>query len=201
MATATAAINQRLEGQSAAPVSWENFQRDYLSREDEFKYEWLNGIIEKTPRSMDKSQIYIFNNLIKFLFSLQRKLNIDGLLVSELDTIFAKNHRRPDIAFLTERQIEDGRLGKNVVPKFVIEVISRNDQINRVHQKMEDYRLAKVEIVWHIFPELKEIHVYRGRNMVIHQGNDLCSAKPVIEGFEIAVNDVFGSVLKNKPQK
>ena len=194
MASSATAV-QQLEGSSSAQrITWEEFQRIYLAREDEFKYEWLAGTIEKTPRDMDKSQVYIFNNLIKYLFTLQQKLKIDGILVSELDTFFNKNHRRPDIAFLTERQIEAGRLGKNVVPKFVIEIISRNDQINRVHQKMEDYRNAKVEIVWHIFPELKEIHVYRGRNMVIHKDNDLCSAEPVIEGFNISVNDVFGLV-------
>ena len=29
------------------PILWAYFERKYLSREDGFKYEWLNGTIEK----------------------------------------------------------------------------------------------------------------------------------------------------------
>lgn len=30
-------------------ISWEAFEKKYLSREDRFKYEWVNGTVEKTP--------------------------------------------------------------------------------------------------------------------------------------------------------
>jgi len=33
-------------------ISWETFQKKYLSKEDKYKYEWLDGIVEKTPRTM-----------------------------------------------------------------------------------------------------------------------------------------------------
>lgn len=36
-------------------ISWEDFKRKYLSREDGYKYEWVNGAVEKTKRSMDKT--------------------------------------------------------------------------------------------------------------------------------------------------
>ncbi|MEO1262966.1 MAG: hypothetical protein AAFZ15_29425 [Bacteroidota bacterium] len=40
-------------------ISWEAFQREYLTREEGYKYEWLDGKIEKTERTVDSSQIYI----------------------------------------------------------------------------------------------------------------------------------------------
>ena len=44
-------------------ISWEDFEREYLSREDEFTYEWVDGTIEKTPNSMNKTQLFILRNL------------------------------------------------------------------------------------------------------------------------------------------
>lgn len=38
-------------------ISWPDFQKKYLSREDGYKYEWVNGAVEKTRHSMDKTQL------------------------------------------------------------------------------------------------------------------------------------------------
>ncbi|MCB0521350.1 MAG: Uma2 family endonuclease [Lewinellaceae bacterium] len=173
-------------------ISWEEFQRKYLSREDKYKYEWVDGTIEKTPRTMDKSQFYIHDNLMKLLDKLKAEKGIRGRLLSEGDTFFAGKHRRPDIAFYTEEQIRQAKEGENVVPQFVIEIISTQDQMNRVHKKMKNYREAKVPVVWQIFPDLKEVHVYHGKKMQVCHGEDVCSAEAVIVGFRMGVEEVFG---------
>ncbi len=175
----------------AKQISWAEFQKKYLAREDRFKYEWVDGQVEKTPRTMDKSQFYIQMNLSRFLTSLKQSQALDGELIAEGDTFFGLNHRRPDIAYYSEAQILKGAQGNNIVPGFVIEIISGKDQMNLVHKKMQDYRKAKVEVVWHIFPLLHEIHVYRGRKMEVCQGDDLCSAEPVVPGFKMAVREVL----------
>ena len=51
-------------------ISWDNFKKKYLQREDKFKYEWLDGIVEKTPRTMNQNRYYIWGNLKTFLFNL-----------------------------------------------------------------------------------------------------------------------------------
>ena len=183
--------NLSIANTPARQISWAEFQKKYLSREDRYKYEWVDGQVEKTPRTMDKSQFYIQNNLINFLYRLKFAQKTTGQLIAEGDTFFGANHRRPDIAYYTDEQILKGAKGENIVPQFVIEVISGKDQMNLVHKKMQDYRKAKVAVVWHIFPDLAEVHVYRGRKMEVCQGNDLCSAEPVIAGFKIAVGEVL----------
>ncbi|MFT4762726.1 MAG: Fe-S cluster biosynthesis and repair protein YggX [Paraglaciecola sp.] len=62
-------------------ISWESFQREYLTRKDNFKYEWVNGEIEKTlcfelinaqsdtqPKEIQtathESQFFILDNLL-----------------------------------------------------------------------------------------------------------------------------------------
>ena len=193
VATATAAAPiARPLSQPMPKISWEDFQRKYLNREDRYKYEWVNGRVEKTSRNMDKSQIYILVNLTRFLYTLKSaNPNIKGDLIAEGDTFFVGNHRRPDIAFWTDAQIEAGRREEEVVPDFVIEVISKNDQVERVEDKMEDYAAAGVKVVWKIFPRLQRVDVYRGRTITVCKGQDLCSAEPVIEGFVIKAADVF----------
>lgn len=177
---------------SPKKISWEEFQRKYLSREDQYKYEWVNGLIEKTPRTMDKTQLYILTNLIRFLYSLKASYpKIDGDLVAEGDTFFAGNHRRPDIAYYTEAQIQAARNNEDVHPDFVIEVISKNDQAEKLVKRMGDYWAAGVRVIWQIYPENKQIHVYHGKHMTVCSGDDLCSAEPVVPGFVLPVHEVF----------
>jgi len=176
----------------AEKISWESFQDEYLSREDNFKYEWVNGQVEKTERSIDGRQLFIQWNLMKFLAQLKsQNPAIDGILISGGDVFFAGNHHRPDIAYFTNEQIDAARYNADIHPDFVIEVISKNDQWERVAEKMENYRKAEVAVVWHVFPTRNEVHVYRGKQMIVCTGEDLCSAEPVIPGFVISVNEIF----------
>lgn len=48
----TTAFQKKITKPSATQksISWADFQKKYLSREDNYKYEWLNGIVEKTNR-------------------------------------------------------------------------------------------------------------------------------------------------------
>jgi Uma2 family endonuclease len=175
-------------------ISWAAFQRKYLSREDGFKYEWLNGVVEKTKRTMNKEQLYILRNLLEKFRTLQFANKVDGELISEGDLFFLEKHRRPDIAFLTNDQIELAADSHDSVSEFVIEVISNTDAINRVNKKMQNYRAAEVKVVWHIYPQGEEVHIYCGDNLdtvYIKRGDAICSAAPVLPDFKITVNDIF----------
>ena len=144
---------------------------------------------------MDQQQQYLYINLFKFLTELTLAGKASGHLLAEVDTFFLdKAHRRPDIAYFTDEQCKLMAEKVNQVPKFVIEVISTNDQINRVHKKMRNYRDAEVEVVWHLFPLLEEIHVYNGLTMNVCSGEMLCSAEPVIPHFKLSVNQIFKKI-------
>ena len=175
-------------------ISWNEFQNKYLTREDDYKYEWLNGEIEKTKRTMDFTQLFILRNLLKVFRQLLLSERCDGELMSEGDMFFVKNHRRPDIFYLTDAQIARTAYGENQVPEFVIEVISSTDQMNVVHRKMQNYRAAGVKVVWHVFPKIEEIHIYTGNNldtMTVCRGGKLCSADPALPDFVLSAHDVF----------
>ena len=179
-------------GQTLRKISWESFQKRYLERDDKYKYEWVNGYVEKTLRTMNQYQQHICDNLIDFFTELRLKGHVAGRLSTEVDTFFMTDvHRRPDLAYFSDAQRKLMSNGQNQVPQFVVEIISNTDQMNRVVKKMQDYRNAKIPVVWHIFPNYNEIHIYHGRKMIVYSGDDVCSAAPVLLDFEMSVNDIL----------
>jgi len=187
------------EQRKLKPVSWAEFQRKYLSREDGFKYEWLNGIVEKTKSGMDKTQLYILRNLLDHFRALFQLGTVNGQLISEPNLFFLDNHRRPDVAWLTNDQIDRLAYNSKDIPAFIIEVISTYDQINKVELKMENYRDAGVQVVWHVFPNLGKVHVYGGErlnSMQVLSGSEICSASPALPSFELTVDQLLIKPLK-----
>lgn len=116
-----------------------------------------------------------------------------GTLVSIYDTMLSGiQMRRPDIAYLTDEQVENTKKGEDEIPEFVIEIISGNDNINLVEKKIVEYYKAGVSVVWLILPEEQTVHVYTSRKQVqICTNDDICSAKPILPDFEISVNNIF----------
>ena len=175
-------------------ISWEAFQREYLSREDGYKYEWLNGTIERTPNAMNAAQLYILNNLLNYFMSLKFEGQLSGQLMPESDLFFGDHHRRPDVCWLTDQQINALAEGAYEVPAFVIEVISNHDEMNTVVSEMQDYRAAGVKVVWHILPNHGEVHVYTGQaleEMKVCKGEDWCDAAPALAHFRMRAQEVF----------
>jgi Uma2 family endonuclease len=202
-ATATATKPGTFMGGSTSSqpkrISWNEFERKYLSREDEYKYEWVHGIVEKTKRTMNPYQIFLQRNLTEFFYRLKFEGKVTGQLIAEPDLFFLSDlHRRPDMAWLTDEQIDKLiQPGMVEVPAFVIEVVSKNDAGESLEKKMDEYREAGVKVVWQLFPAAKTVHVYSGKNMrqmKVCKLGDSCSAGPVLLGFDMDVDTIFKTV-------
>lgn len=171
----------------------ERFLARYSNREDPFKYEWNQGHVEKYPRTMNRDQTIILQRLMR-LFTTTKAWTLFGELISEVD-MYMKTHdrtRRADIAYLTPEQVRESRNGQPTVCPFVIEVISKNDQINPVQEKLLEYFQNGIEVVWVIYPRLKKVEVHRSiRDVKMCFEEDICSAAPVLPDFQISVNALF----------
>ncbi len=174
-------------------ISLEKFLEKYNNREDAFKYEWNKGIIEKKDRTINRNQFLIYQKLFK-LFVKTKTFAQDGIIMSEVDMYLPTvgRTRRTDIAVLTGDQTAASIDGNPTVCPFVIEIISKNDQINEVEEKIIEYFDNGVQVVWVIFPKLKKVEVYTSiRDVKICFGDDMCSAAPVVPDFTISVREVF----------
>ena len=175
-------------------ISLEKFLEKYSNREDPFKYEWNKGIVEKTDRTMNRNQFAIYRKLLK-LFYKTAFFAQEGILMSEVDMYLPSidRTRRADIAVLAGGQVDDSVSGEATVCPFVIEIISKNDKINEVEEKILEYIENGVQVVWVIFPKIKKVEVYISiQDVKICFGDNICSAMPVMPDFNISVNEIFG---------
>jgi Uma2 family endonuclease len=115
------------------------------------------------------------------------------MLMAKVDVMLTtRQMRRPDIAYFTYEQAERGRQGDDVIPAFVIEVISETDLMYRVEEKTAEYFRAGVQVVWNVIPEQEVVYVYTSRkNVMLCLADDICSATPILPDFAISVNTLF----------
>lgn len=157
---------------------------------DGFKYEWNDGEIIRFS-GMKKKQYFIYG-ILNRLF-VEKGYYEQGMLMAEPDVMLTPiQMRRPDIAYFTYAQAERGRKGEDVVPAFVIEILSETDQAYRIEEKIAEYVKAGVQVIWNINPEQEVVYVYTSRKHVtICLEDDIYSAAPVLPDFTISVNTLF----------
>lgn len=175
---------------SALPQTFDEFQS--WEPVDGYKYEWFNGELIRFS-GIKKKQYYLYAILNRVF--IDQGYHQIGTFMAEPDVMLTPTQmRRPDIAFFTNEQIQRGRLGEDVIPEFVVEILSETDQAYRVEEKITEYFGAGVRVVWNIIPEPghEVVYVYTARKQVtICLEDDLCSAAPVLPDFTISVNDLF----------
>jgi Uma2 family endonuclease len=165
------------------------FLEEYSTRKDAFKYEFVNGKIEKTPRTMNPSQYFIVRNLLRHFAQTATYQNGAELAVeTDMETL-EYQIRRPDISLRTDEQIWKGDYS---LAEFAIEIISPSDNFNRVFDKVDEYFEAGMKVLWHIIPEQNAVQVfYSPRLMTVYMGDEEVSAAPVAPDFKMTVNDIF----------
>ncbi|MCU0346338.1 MAG: Uma2 family endonuclease [Saprospiraceae bacterium] len=174
---------------SSKAVSLDTYFKKYRDLEDGFKYELVDGIVEKTPRTMTPAQTFILNNLMRRFLTTKAYENGGNLFV-EIEMLTKPDQiRKPDICYRSAKQIMDGDFSPS---EFVVEVISPNDKIEKVKDKLREYFAAGVKVVWHVFPVQQEVEVYTSaRRSEVFSGADMVSAAPAIPDFQLKVDEVF----------
>jgi Uma2 family endonuclease len=103
----------------------------------------------------------------------------------------------PDISvtFRARRGKPAGAMGNDpveVMPDFVIEVLSPDDQSGRTAQRISHYMDAGVRLLWLVDPDIERVSVWMPGAL----GRDVAppaklSAAPVLEGFEVDLEALF----------
>jgi Uma2 family endonuclease len=194
MSTSIATIEPKPKAPLRQPrrVSKARFLKEYADREDGYKYEWNDGVIEKY-QGMNQQQAEIYFLLMAY-FQKTEASKTGGGLITETDMLTTPNQlRRPDISFYTGEQRRLMKQGENQIAPWVAEVISPSDNANKINSKLDEYFLAGVQVVWHIFPESKQVYVYTSPEFVtICRGQTVCSAAPALPDLMISAEVLFG---------
>jgi Uma2 family endonuclease len=160
------------------------------------RYELLDGeLVEMAPAGFLHGIIAMRAGAKVSDFVAEHRL---GQVVAAETGFFLRRHpdrvRAPDVAFIAAdrlpRPFPSGYL--DVIPDFVIEVISPTDTASDFQARIDEWLVAGVKVLWAIYPDIKTVFIWRGRDRVERrEGEAELDAEPVLPGFRWKVNDLF----------
>ncbi|MFT3879501.1 MAG: Uma2 family endonuclease [Gemmatales bacterium] len=140
-------------------------------------------------------------DLVIALANYAREKNLGTALSEALVSIPVKhdadNQRRPDVAYLSKERWPLSRRAPDTdpwpaVPNLAVEVLSPNDRIQEVTDKIHEYFEAGVELVWVVNPRRETVSVYTSAQQVTILGkSDTLTAGEVIPGFALPLGQLF----------
>jgi Uma2 family endonuclease len=159
--------------------------------EQEFGYEFADKKVIKKEMIKDVELMIIWW-LTEFFYKTKAHLE-GGRLISEVGMrLETENFRIPDLAYFTKEQNFSAIKGEHPIPQLAIEFLSKSESAEDIDEKINDYFSSGVKLVWFIYPKTEKIYVYTSpKNVQILQGDDICSAAPVIPDFEFKTKDIF----------
>ena len=177
-------------------ISLETFKKKYLEKTT-YKYEWKQGLVERKEYMRHECYInkrYIIDNIVT-KFNTLPDYQQGNRIMREADCYLhaLEAYRRPDAAYLTREQIKRPGTAPDA-PALVIEVSSPSNSDLTNKQKILEYFEAGVQMIWYIYPPIKQVWIHTSPTFVIIcQENDTCQADPVVPEFRISVQDIFAS--------
>jgi Uma2 family endonuclease len=106
--------------------------------------------------------------------------------------------RKPDVSVVKMDRYEalkDPNPGyMPIAPDLAVEVLSTNDKVRQVNEKLSEYRAAGFPLVWVVDPEARMVTVYPNPGKpFIRTEDDELTAEQALPGFVCKVTDLFPS--------
>ena len=164
--------------------------------EGHYKYEWVDGTLEKSEYMMKNTERLIVYK-INQAFAQTEAYQQGGTVLAETGIPVSETRVRiPDLAFFDKTQILDSAQGKQPIPTFAIEIISPNESGFKIEQRALDYFGAGVQVLWQIYPEVNIVRILTSpRDVQVCLEEDVCTAAPTIPDLRISVAELFGETL------
>jgi Uma2 family endonuclease len=105
--------------------------------------------------------------------------------------------RRPDVSLVLKERflpafLKEGFL--SIAPDLAVEVLSAHDLAYEIDEKVEEYLLAGIPLVWVIDPEARIVFIHRkdGSTTKLRAYDEL-TGEDIVPGFRCLVSDLFPS--------
>ena len=107
----------------------------------------------------------------------------------------------PDVAYFTDVNTFDDVTPKwSEAPLLAVEVLSPNDKMSEVNEKIQEYLVGGVKVVWLADYEQKKVTVYRpDRVHTVLKGESELTGGDELPGFACCVADLFRLPGDRKP--
>ena len=112
--------------------------------------------------------------------------------------------RSPDIAWVRQNRLaaltdKQWQRFLPLCPDFVLELRSPSDGLQRLVQKMEEYRENGAQLGWLLDPSTRRVYVYPSHSDVeILEEPTMLSGEPVLRGFTLEVPQIWAAMERPK---
>lgn len=112
--------------------------------------------------------------------------------------------RMPDVSFVSWERLKDPAAAAEpilgVAPDLAVEVLSKGNTRGEMRQKLKEYFLAGVRLVWYVDPKAKTVRVFAAPDVVTTLGeSQTLDGGDVLPGFELSLKELF--TLPAKPEQ
>ena len=103
--------------------------------------------------------------------------------------------RAPDVAFVRQDRVpprDERHKFAELAPDLAVEVISPNDKVAQIGEKITDYIAASVRLIWVVYPATKSVVEHRPNTLSKTFGlEDELEGYDVLPGFTCQVAQLF----------
>lgn len=120
--------------------------------------------------------------------------------------LFGDTVRGPDVAFVSWKRLPGGKIPKaaipDLVPNFVIEILSVGNTYAEMSRKRREYFQAGVELLWMVDHRRRTVTVFRSAQdaTVVHEGEKLNGAH-VLPGWQVDTAELFARLDREAPEE
>ena len=176
--------------------------QDVLELEEEGLYKLVGGHLVETPRSTYFN--WLVGQVLARLHLFTERQPIRKLFMHLSFQCFdhaPDRVRRPDVAVLSNQTLSGWPEGHiRVRPDLAVEIVSPKDKVCDLDEKLNDYRLAGVPLLWVLNPQIRKLTVRHADGRLLELSDaDTLTADPVLPGFAAKVSDLFPPLPKSNP--
>ena len=167
-------------------------------RTDDRLCELVDGTLVEKPMGWQESLLAMV--LIQWLRN-YLDVNPMGVVTGPDGTtrLFDKTARAADVAFFCWERMPDGKLPTHpvpeLVPDFVVEVLSISNTRGEMARKRREYFQAGVRLVWMVDPQSRTVAVYTDpESFSVASEEDIIDGRDVLPGWKVDLGRLFAKL-------
>ena len=153
-------------------------------------------IVPMSPGGIKHSRVTV--NAVALLDAHCRSRDLGRVLSGEAGLIVARRPdtvRGADVVFISYERLPKGSVDDGFLrqpAELVIEVLSKDTSWEKVEEKVAEYHVFGVDLVWVLDSQTLTLRSYpRGGAPVLLRDTDLVTADPHLPGFAVRVSEFF----------
>jgi len=172
---------------------------DLLQLDDERLYELVDGQLVEKPMSSEANEVaWIIGGHFFVFFSQTKAGKAYPEQAYQCFPNDCKLIRRPDVSIVVANRLAGvNKVGHvTIAPDIAIEVVSPNDKVFELDEKIADYKSAGVRAIWVVDYKARTVRVIKpGAPTMELEDHQTLTGEPVLAGFSVLVADLFPSAI------